>query len=153
MRARAPPLTPERSGGSLLWGTGLLRGADWGLQGPGPHGGCGRRAWRYELLGAFCRAPGCSLSRAGEPRPLQPLQHPLPLPSTCQKGRWACTQSVCHGTCTIYGNGHYITFDGKYYDFDGHCSYVAVQVRPRAQAVPASALWPLRHWPWVVPAQ
>ncbi|XP_021564356.1 mucin-2-like, partial [Carlito syrichta] len=46
---------------------------------------------------------------------------------TCQKGRWACTQSVCHGTCSIYGSGHYITFDGKYYDFDGHCSYVAVQ--------------------------
>ncbi|XP_027622483.1 mucin-2 [Tupaia chinensis] len=46
---------------------------------------------------------------------------------TCQNGRWACTQSVCHGTCSIYGSGHYITFDGKYYDFDGHCSYVAVQ--------------------------
>ncbi|XP_037587082.1 mucin-2 [Cebus imitator] len=46
---------------------------------------------------------------------------------TCQKGRWACSQAVCHGTCSIYGSGHYITFDRKYYDFDGHCSYVAVQ--------------------------
>nr|XP_023510678.1 LOW QUALITY PROTEIN: mucin-2 [Equus caballus] len=46
---------------------------------------------------------------------------------TCQRGRWACTQSVCHGTCVIHGSGHYITFDGKYYNFDGNCSYVAVQ--------------------------
>ncbi|XP_035317018.1 mucin-2 isoform X1 [Cricetulus griseus] len=46
---------------------------------------------------------------------------------TCQKGRWKCTQYACHSTCSIYGSGHYITFDGKHYDFDGHCSYVAVQ--------------------------
>uniref|UniRef100_A0A9L0T1W2 Mucin 2, oligomeric mucus/gel-forming n=1 Tax=Equus caballus TaxID=9796 RepID=A0A9L0T1W2_HORSE len=46
---------------------------------------------------------------------------------TCQRGRWACTQSMCHGTCVIHGSGHYITFDGKYYNFDGNCSYVAVQ--------------------------
>ncbi|XP_043438276.1 mucin-2 [Prionailurus bengalensis] len=46
---------------------------------------------------------------------------------TCQRGRWACTQAVCYGSCSIYGSGHYITFDGKHYDFDGHCSYVAAQ--------------------------
>ncbi|XP_053058621.1 mucin-2 [Acinonyx jubatus] len=46
---------------------------------------------------------------------------------TCRRGRWACTQAVCYGSCSIYGSGHYITFDGKHYDFDGHCSYVAAQ--------------------------
>lgn len=52
----------------------------------------------------------------------------LILSSTCQKGNWRCTNIVCHGTCTIYGSGHYITFDGKFYDFVGHCEYVASQV-------------------------
>lgn len=28
----------------------------------------------------------------------------------------------------IYGSGHYNTFDGKFYDFDGSCEYVATQV-------------------------
>ncbi|XP_034624665.1 mucin-2 [Trachemys scripta elegans] len=46
---------------------------------------------------------------------------------TCQKGKWTCTNNVCYGTCTIYGSGHYISFDGKHYDFDGHCEYVAAQ--------------------------
>uniref|UniRef100_G1N9C5 Mucin 2, oligomeric mucus/gel-forming n=1 Tax=Meleagris gallopavo TaxID=9103 RepID=G1N9C5_MELGA len=47
---------------------------------------------------------------------------------TCQKGIWSCTENVCYGTCMIYGSGHYITFDGKFYDFDGSCEYVATQV-------------------------
>uniref|UniRef100_A0A8C5TPN8 Mucin 2, oligomeric mucus/gel-forming n=1 Tax=Malurus cyaneus samueli TaxID=2593467 RepID=A0A8C5TPN8_9PASS len=46
---------------------------------------------------------------------------------TCQKGVWKCTEEVCYGTCMIYGSGHYITFDGKFYDFDGSCEYVATQ--------------------------
>ncbi|KAM8939219.1 mucin-2 [Pelodytes ibericus] len=45
----------------------------------------------------------------------------------CQRGRWTCTDTVCYGTCTIYGSGHYITFDNKYYDFDGNCEFVAAQ--------------------------
>ncbi|NXX04842.1 MUC2 protein, partial [Larus smithsonianus] len=46
---------------------------------------------------------------------------------TCQNGDWSCTKDVCYGTCIIYGSGHYITFDGKFYDFDGSCEYVATQ--------------------------
>ncbi|GAB0190061.1 mucin-2 [Grus japonensis] len=46
---------------------------------------------------------------------------------TCQKGVWSCTEDLCYGTCMIYGSGHYITFDGKFYDFDGSCEYVATQ--------------------------
>ncbi|NXM39632.1 MUC2 protein, partial [Gymnorhina tibicen] len=46
---------------------------------------------------------------------------------TCQKGVWECTDNVCYGTCMIYGSGHYNTFDGKFYDFDGSCEYVATQ--------------------------
>ncbi|XP_017664934.1 PREDICTED: mucin-2 [Lepidothrix coronata] len=46
---------------------------------------------------------------------------------TCQKGVWSCTANACHGSCMIYGSGHYITFDGKFYDFDGNCEYVAIQ--------------------------
>ncbi|XP_072277617.1 mucin-2-like [Pyxicephalus adspersus] len=45
----------------------------------------------------------------------------------CQSGRWTCTDTECYGTCSIYGSGHYITFDKNFYDFDGNCEFVAVQ--------------------------
>uniref|UniRef100_A0A8C8GFK8 VWFD domain-containing protein n=1 Tax=Oncorhynchus tshawytscha TaxID=74940 RepID=A0A8C8GFK8_ONCTS len=42
---------------------------------------------------------------------------------TCKDRKWQCTTNLCHGTCAIYGDGHYITFDGKRFTFEGDCEY------------------------------
>ncbi|XP_062299707.1 mucin-2-like [Scomber scombrus] len=46
---------------------------------------------------------------------------------TCSQAQWNCTQEQCPGKCQIYGNGHYETFDYKWYRFDGHCQYTLVE--------------------------
>ncbi|TRY87244.1 hypothetical protein DNTS_031751, partial [Danionella cerebrum] len=43
---------------------------------------------------------------------------------TCANGMWACTEKECLGTCTIYGDGHFTTFDGKKYSFHGECEHI-----------------------------
>ncbi|XP_073687675.1 uncharacterized protein [Garra rufa] len=42
---------------------------------------------------------------------------------TCTNGMWTCTEKACYGTCTIYGEGHFRTFDGKRYSFHGDCEH------------------------------
>ena len=46
--------------------------------------------------------------------------------SLCQDAQWLCTTNNRDGTCAAYGDPHYITFDGKMFEFFGTCVYVMV---------------------------
>ncbi|XP_063074227.1 mucin-2-like [Engraulis encrasicolus] len=46
---------------------------------------------------------------------------------TCTGGRWHCSGEPCPGKCQVFGNGHYQTFDHKWYSFNGNCEYTLVE--------------------------
>ncbi|XP_068587027.1 LOW QUALITY PROTEIN: mucin-2-like [Cebidichthys violaceus] len=46
---------------------------------------------------------------------------------TCKDLKWQCTTNQCDGTCSVYGAGHYMTFDQKRFTFDGNCEYILTQ--------------------------
>ncbi|KAG8199486.1 hypothetical protein JTE90_009334 [Oedothorax gibbosus] len=43
---------------------------------------------------------------------------------TCKSGEWQCTEKVCPGICTAWGESHFKSFDGKIFDFQGDCEYI-----------------------------
>nr|XP_034374891.1 mucin-5B-like [Arvicanthis niloticus] len=46
---------------------------------------------------------------------------------TCRNRRWECTNQPCMGACVAYGDGHFVTFDGERYIFEGSCEYTLAQ--------------------------
>nr|XP_046254811.1 mucin-5AC-like [Scatophagus argus] len=46
---------------------------------------------------------------------------------TCKGRTWQCTTNQCDGTCSVYGAGHYMTFDQNRFTFDGSCEYILAQ--------------------------
>ncbi|KAF7461689.1 hypothetical protein GHT09_014256 [Marmota monax] len=46
---------------------------------------------------------------------------------TCENRMWRCTEEPCLATCALYGDGHFLTFDGQRYTFSGDCQYTLVQ--------------------------
>ena len=47
--------------------------------------------------------------------------------STCNGNVWDCTSNECEGSCSIYGDPHYTTFDGKRFLFEGKCKYTVAE--------------------------
>ncbi|XP_027950071.1 mucin-6 [Eumetopias jubatus] len=88
--------------------------------------GCVCAKGLYENAAGQCVPPEeCPCEFAGVSYPRGAELHTDCKTCTCARGKWACWQSArCSSTCTLYGEGHVVTFDGQRFTFDGSCGYI-----------------------------
>ncbi|NXD25862.1 OTOG protein, partial [Spelaeornis formosus] len=48
---------------------------------------------------------------------------------TCVGGRWICTNFTCPAECSVSGDSHFMTFDGRKYTFQATCQYILAKSR------------------------
>ncbi|XP_029065269.1 mucin-6 [Monodon monoceros] len=88
--------------------------------------GCVCAKGLYENAGGQCVPPEeCPCEFAGVSYPQGAELHTDCKSCNCSRGTWTCRQSArCPSTCTLYGEGHVVTFDGQRFVFDGNCEYI-----------------------------
>ncbi|XP_010134914.1 PREDICTED: otogelin [Buceros rhinoceros silvestris] len=48
---------------------------------------------------------------------------------TCIGGKWTCTNFTCPAECSVSGDIHFMTFDGRKYTFQATCQYILAKSR------------------------
>uniref|UniRef100_A0A8W4FQJ0 Mucin 6, oligomeric mucus/gel-forming/pseudo n=1 Tax=Sus scrofa TaxID=9823 RepID=A0A8W4FQJ0_PIG len=90
--------------------------------------GCACPRGLYENASGQCVPPEeCPCEYGGVSYPRGAELHADCKSCVCSRGTWTCQQSTrCPSTCTLYGEGHVVTFDGQRFVFDGSCEYILV---------------------------
>ncbi|ELR56815.1 Mucin-6, partial [Bos mutus] len=90
--------------------------------------GCVCAKGLYENASGQCVPPEeCPCEFAGISYPRGAELHTDCKSCICSNGTWSCQQSAhCPSTCSLYGEGHVVTFDGQRFVFDGNCEYILV---------------------------
>ncbi|XP_053781444.1 mucin-6 isoform X1 [Desmodus rotundus] len=88
--------------------------------------GCVCAEGLYENASGQCVPPEeCPCDFAGASYPRGAELHTNCKTCTCSRGKWTCQESArCSSTCTLYGEGHVVTFDGQRFLFEGNCEYI-----------------------------